>query len=103
MHNYTADRYRGGGINCIVVGGGGLSYKSSVRVVLPVIATARAFAPSSPILLQSRLKRGGRIRRWLNNVVLMHLHYTADRYRVGGYCIVVGGKSGFGDWCRIGW
>ena len=40
----------------------------------------------------------GRVRRWLN-VVLIHLHnYTADRYKGGGilyccwvYCIVVGG------------
>ena len=45
---------------------------------------------------------GGRVRRWLNNI-LIHLHnYTADRYRWGIYCIVVGGKSGFGDWGGIG-
>ena len=44
---------------------------------------------------------GGRVRRMLNNI-LIHLHnYTADRYRSGVYCIVVGGGSGFGDWCGI--
>ena len=38
----------------------------------------------------------GRVKRWLNNV-LIHLHnYTADRYRGGGYCIVVGGEVGLG-------
>ena len=69
------------------------TYSRDVKVVLPVIATAIALAPSSPILLSPRLKRGGRVRRWLNNV-LIHLHnYTAGRYRVVGYCIVVGGKK----------
>ena len=59
-----------GGGYCIVVGGevglggwGGIggesTYLSVVRVVLPVMATARALAPSSPILLSPRLKRGG--------------------------------------------
>ena len=45
----------------------------------------------------------GRVRKWLNNV-LIHLHnYTAGRYRVWGvYCIVVGGEVGLGGWCGIG-
>ena len=38
----------------------------------------------------------GLVRSRLNNV-LIHLHnYTAGRYRVGGYCIVVGGEVGLG-------
>ena len=73
-----------------------------LKVVLPVMATAIALAPSAPILLVSRLKREGRVRSRLNNI-LIHLHnYTADIYRGGGYCIVVGGKSRFGGWGGIG-
>ena len=72
LHNYTAGRYRDGGIlYCCwgrsgfgglsgVESGGRLTYPRSVRVVLPVIATAIAFAPSSPILLSERLKRAGK-------------------------------------------
>ena len=71
LHNYTADRYRGGGILYCCWGeewvwgvgveyGGRLTYPSFVRVVLPVMATARALAPSSPILFSPRLKRGGK-------------------------------------------
>ena len=65
-------------------------------MMFPVMASARALAPSSPILLYSRLKRAGKGRRKLNNI-LIHLHnYTAG---MGGYCIVVGGEVGFG----LGW
>ena len=52
------------GVYCIVVGeeaewvgglvwnrGGESTYSSSVRVVLPVMARARALAPSAPLLL----------------------------------------------------
>ena len=46
---------------------------------------------------------GGRVRRRLNTV-LIHLHnYTSDRYRVGGYCIVVGGEVGLGVEVEYGW
>ena len=67
-------------------------------MVFPVMATAIAFAPSTPILLPLRLKRGvERVRRRLNNV-LIHLHnYTADIYRGEVYRIVVGGEVGFGE------
>ena len=64
LHNYTADRYsQGWGDIVLLLGekwvwglvwnseGGGLTYESFVRVVLPVIATAIAFAPTSPIWL----------------------------------------------------
>ena len=45
---------------------------------------------------------GGRVRRWLNNV-LIHLHnYTADRHRDGGILYCCWGRSGFGGWCGIG-
>ena len=65
-------------------------------MVLPVIATAIALAPSSPILLLPRLKRGGRVRRRLNNVII-HLHnYTADRYRLGDIVLLLGGDVGLG-------
>ena len=71
LHNYTVGKYRSG-VYCIVVGGeggfGGLvwnmggesTYSRYVRVVLPVIATAIALAPSSPIWLLQRLKREGK-------------------------------------------
>ena len=69
LHNYTADRYRDGG--CIIVGeevglggwcgiGGESTYKSVLRVVFPVIASAIALAPTSPIWLLLRLKREGK-------------------------------------------
>ena len=53
-------------------------------MVLPVIATARAFAPSFPILLLRKLKRGGRVRSRLNNVLIQLHNYTADIYRGWG-------------------
>ena len=40
--------------------GGESTYSSVVRVVLPVIATARALAPSAPILFSPTLKRAGK-------------------------------------------
>ena len=43
-----------------VESGGELTYPKDVRVVFPVIATARAFAPSTPISFSLRLKRGGK-------------------------------------------
>ena len=41
--------------------GGESTYLSVVKVVLPVMATARALAPTSPILLRWRLKRAGEV------------------------------------------
>ena len=39
---------------------------------------------------------GGRVRSRLKNVLIHLNNYTADRYRDGVYCIVVGGKVGLG-------
>ena len=53
---------------------------SLVGVLLPVIATARALAPLALVFIETKTW-GGRVGKWLNNV-LIHLHnYTADIYR----------------------
>ena len=60
MGVFVLELWVGVGSGVSVEKGGKLTYKRCVNVVLPVMATARAFALICPICVPLRLKRWGK-------------------------------------------